>query len=270
METAILPWDACCISSLLHGAGTWTDLTGSTEKNLNGLQLWFLRLVLQVGPGAPVASLLWDFGMLDMGLRIWIEKLMLALHIRRLDDRSLAGKVYKEQKLNKWPGLAQEVDDICNKLTVQNVNSTKLSSKAYRREVEEACHKLNEERLRKQAEGKTKCERISTESYGKMAYIGDSRIHNVRQMFKTRYGLLPFAGNYSKDKRFARSNWLCKCGESREEESHLLSGVCEIYGEIRDKYSNLNDDNQLVNFFNEVLAQRDKLEEEEKNKKREE
>ena len=162
------------------------------------------------------------------------------------------------------------MDDICNKLTVQTVNSTKLSSKAYRREVEEACHKLNEERLRKQVEGKTKCERINTENYGKMSYIGDSRISNVRQMFKTRYGLLPFAGNYSKDKRFARTEWLCKCGEAREEESHLLSGVCEIYGEIRDKYSNLNDDNQLVDFFNEVLAQRDKLEEEEKNKKREE
>ena len=89
-------------------------------------------------------------------------------------------------------------------------------------------------------------------------------------MFNTRYGLLPFAHNYSKDKRFARSDWLCKCGESREEESHLLSGDCEIYGEIRDKYSNLNDDNQLVNFFNEVLAQRDKLEEEEKKKKSQE
>ena len=152
METAILLWEACCISSLLHGAGTWTDMSGPTEKSLNSLQLWFLRLVLQVGPGALLASLLWDFKMLDMGLRVWIEKLMLALHIRRLDDRSLAGKVYKEQKLNNWPGLAQEVDEICQKLSVQNVNTTKLSAKAYRREVEEACHKVNEERLRKQAE----------------------------------------------------------------------------------------------------------------------
>ena len=51
---------------------------------------------------------------------------------------------------------------------------------------------------------------------------------------------------------------------------HLLSGVCETYGEIREKYHDLNDDNQLVDFFNEVLAKRDKLEEEERNKKREE
>ena len=150
------------------------------------------------------------------------------------------------------------------------MHTTKLSSKVYRRKVEEACHKVNEERLRKQAEGKTKCERIMTESYEKKAYISDNVMFNVRQTYKTRYAMLPFAGNYGKDKRYARSDWLCRCGESREEESHLLSGKCQVYGEIRSSYENLNDDKQLVEFFNEVLAMRDKLEEEEKAKSREE
>ena len=63
------------------------------------------------------------------------------------------------------------------------------------------------------------------------------------------------------------SNWLCKCGE-KEEESHLLSGNCEVYGDIRGNYSNLNDDNQLVDFFNEELARRDKLDEDEKENKK--
>ena len=89
-------------------------------------------------------------------------------------------------------------------------------------------------------------------------------------MYKTRYGMMSFAGNYAKDRRFARSNWLCKCGKSREEESHLISGNCEVYGEIRSSYSDLNDDKQLVDFFNEVLSRRDELEEKEKNDNREE
>ena len=76
--------------------------------------------------------------------------------------------------------------------------------------------------------------------------------------------MLPFAGNYSKDVRFARTDWLCRCGKEREEESHLLSGNCNVYGEIRGRYDNLDDDNQLVKFFNDILARRDKLEEEEK------
>ena len=60
LETALLLWEACCLPSLLAGAGAWIDMSKATEKKLNSIQNWFLRLVLQVGPGAPLASLLWD------------------------------------------------------------------------------------------------------------------------------------------------------------------------------------------------------------------
>ena len=32
METAIFLWEACCISYLLHGSGTWTDMSEATEQ----------------------------------------------------------------------------------------------------------------------------------------------------------------------------------------------------------------------------------------------
>ena len=40
-----------------------------------------------------------------------------------------------------------------------------------------------------------------------------------------------------------------------------MSGYCQVYGEIRKKYGYLDDDDTLVNFFNEVLALREKLDE---------
>ena len=67
METALLLWEACCLPSLLNGAGTWTELSKQTEKKLNQIQYWFLRLILQVGPGALLASLLWDSALLEVG-----------------------------------------------------------------------------------------------------------------------------------------------------------------------------------------------------------
>ena len=91
METAILLWEACCVPSLLHGAGTWMEMSNDTERRLNTLQQWFLRLILQVGPGAPLASLYWETACLDMGLRVWREKVMLVLHIRSLGCETLAG-----------------------------------------------------------------------------------------------------------------------------------------------------------------------------------
>ena len=219
-----------------------------------------IRLVLQVGPGAPVSSLLWDFALLDMGLRVWREKLMLALHIKRLNEDTLARKVYEEQKANKWPGLVEETQKICEILSIENVHTTKLSKKVYRKIITEACHKENEKRLRDKMQGKKKCDRINKERYGKKEYLKNKDIQSARQLYRTRFGMQPFAGNYSHDRRFARTEWLCQCREAREEESHLLSGNCPVYGEIWAKFNNLDDDDSLVKFFNEVLSLRDELE----------
>ena len=102
METALFLWESCCVPSLLNGAGTWTQISVSTEKRLNAIQNIFLRLAFQTGPGSPLASMAWDSGILDMSLRVWIEKMMLIIHIRNMDIDTLARRVYEEQKGQAW------------------------------------------------------------------------------------------------------------------------------------------------------------------------
>ena len=121
----------------------------------------------------------------------------------------------------------------------------------------EACHHKNEENLRGLAKGK--CERISAEKYEKKDYILSKNIFTARQHYRARWGMQAFAGNYSHDKRYAGSNWLCLCQESREEESHLMSGNCKVYGDLTLKYSDLTCDDNLADLFTEVLARREQL-----------
>ena len=100
-------------------------------KKLNQLQEWFLRLVLRFWPGTPLAALAWDTGALCMELRIWKEKLLLVLHLRTLEEDSLAGWVYKEQIKYVWPGLAEKAKEICKILKIEDVNQTDLGKKEY-------------------------------------------------------------------------------------------------------------------------------------------
>ena len=97
-------------------------------------------------------------------------------------------------------------------------------------------------------------------------YLSENKIEDVRLRFKTRVGLLPFAGNYSNDKKYAKSQWLCRCG-NRENESHIIDGTCSIYNDIWQKYSNLDNDEDLVHFFSEVLERRRKIETMEENER---
>ena len=173
MDTALLLWETCCIPSLLHGAGTWTDITAAAEKKLNTIQRWYFRLIYQIGPGAPLSSLLWDSITLDMKFRVWIEKILLILAIRNLEEDSIAHLVYREQKEKKWPGLAAETAKICMDLNIEDCNITLLSKKDYKQLVMEACHLKNKESLLLLAKGK--CEQLLWEEYKKNEYISKKK-----------------------------------------------------------------------------------------------
>ena len=257
METALLLWEVCCIPSLLHGAGTWMDISAASIKKLNQIQCWFLRLALQVGPGAARVSLLWDTACWDFQLRIYWEKILMVLHIRKLDKGSLAQLIYEEQKKKQWPGLSRETRDICTALKIPDCNETHIGKSEYLLLVREAIHKKNESMLRLLAVGK--CQRIVGEDYGKKQYISKKNIFNVRQQYRARFGLEKFAGNYSNDRRFSSSEWLCRCLEAREDESHLTSGKCKVFGDIKERFGDLHDDENLVQFFQEVLTRRDEI-----------
>ena len=147
METALMLWETCCIPSMMHGAGTWVEMNKATEKRLNSLQVWFVRLILQVGQGSALSGLFWDTALLDFGLRIWIEKAMLIMHLRSLDESTLARSTYIEQKEKNWPGLVQETKTICQELKIEDVNETKLNKNSFRSLLVKACHAKNEERI---------------------------------------------------------------------------------------------------------------------------
>ena len=100
-----------------------------------------------------------------------------------------------------------------------------------------------------------------SEPYGKKTYFEKKILSQVRNIYKTRVGLLPFARNYSHDYQFKRTDWLCRCGKAREEEKHLMSGKCEVYKDINERHKDLSSDESLLAFFQEILKRREELEE---------
>ena len=100
MVTAVTLWERCCVPSLLHGAGAWVNISPETIKRLNSTQQWYWRLILQVGPGAPLVSLSWDVAWLGRG-------------------SAGCSTRYLEQQAMVWPGLSAEVEHICKVLHYQ-------------------------------------------------------------------------------------------------------------------------------------------------------
>ena len=71
----------------------------------------------------------WDTAVLDMSIQIWVEKIMLIIHIKSLDESAIASKIYKEQKEKNWPGLACETALLCQALDIEDRNIAKLGKR---------------------------------------------------------------------------------------------------------------------------------------------
>ena len=54
---------------------------------------------------------------------------------------------------------------------------------------------------------------------------------------------------------------MCQCLKTVEEEDHIVSGQCEVYGDLRSQFGDLQQDKNLVQYFQAVLDRKDILEE---------
>ena len=134
-----------------------------------------------------------------------------------------------------------------------------MSDKEFIKEAKSAIKRKDENELKAMSVNKTKMKKILKEPFGMKKYLQQNNIEEAREMFKTRVKLQPFAGNYSNDRRFARTNWLCRCMGAREEEDHLTSGQCPVYGDLVTEQGDLENDNNLVSLFKEILSRREKM-----------
>ena len=73
-----------------------------------------------------------------------------------------------------------------------------------------------------------------------------------------------FAVNFSDDRDFAPTNWLCICKDSKEEKGNIRSGRYEVNGDLKTAFGDLNKNCNLVDFFSAFLDRRGKLEEEDR------
>ena len=195
--------------------------------------------------------------MKNVKLRIWREKIMLIHHIRRLNEEALASEIYKEQVRNNWPGLAREVEDICEQLGIENVNETALSKTQFSKLVDKAMVQKEDQMLKEESVNMEKMKVIRADVWGLKEYVRTGHMYSVRSTWEVRAYMLRVAGNYSHHSRYLATGWLCQACrlQVREDQDHLTS--CAGYEDLREG-KDMGDDEQLVEFFQAVMRRRER------------
>ena len=103
------------------GAGTWLGNIDATIKLCNSVQNFYWQLILKVPESCPKLSPMCETFMIGCKYRVWKEKCLLLLRIKQLEDNALAKQIYKAADINNWPGLATEVQAICEQIKIKDI-----------------------------------------------------------------------------------------------------------------------------------------------------
>ena len=96
-----------------------------------------------------------------------------------------------------------------------------------------------------------------SENFELKPYLSNLSLADARIKFKIRSEMLDVKFNYKSDKENSADLWRCdSCQTSIETQDHVL--WCPAYVDFR-LNKNINDDQDLIDYFRKVLAVRDKL-----------
>ena len=172
---------------MLSGAGTWLGECKDATSLCDQLQNFFWRVILKVPESCPKVALRSETGMLGMKWRIWQEKIFVLLRIRNHSEDTLCRQIYEEGELRKWPGLGQEVKEICATLDIPDANKEIISKSIVKNAVRNHHYKEMKEEISKMK----KLDPIKHEDFSEaQKYLQDKSIENGRTAFKLRSQML--------------------------------------------------------------------------------
>ena len=113
-------WNIAIVPSLLTNCSVWTEMSEALIKLCEEQQNMLVRSLLKMPGLTPIPALRALTGLLGFQWRIWQEKLLLVVAIRKAEG-TLTKLVLEEQLTMGWPGLCQEVTKICDTIGLPDV-----------------------------------------------------------------------------------------------------------------------------------------------------
>jgi hypothetical protein len=194
--------------------------------------------------------------------RVYLEKLRLMDAIKRQEDEVLAKEVLEQQLQMGWPGLAQEVEEICREVGLPNICYVEVDKKTMEQAVFYNHYKLLKEGMKKYR----KLDAISDGDFTKMqGYMRHYNIEYSRMAFRLR--TRQFRCRVNMPKLFRDILWCHSCSSGPEEgpgggpapaESQGHLQVCLAYSHLRVGRDVELCEEDRVKYFMELTVEREK------------
>ena len=140
-------------------------------------------------------------------------------------------------------------------LEVESVQETELKKEKYKKLIRDACYDKDAMEMRQKM--KSKCSEIQFDKFELQPYMKNNSLRDIRELFRIKIRMNHLRANFPSDpKHKVEGGMVCMgCGVEKETNTHMTE--CVAYADLLEGRV-LRDDSDLVGFYREVMARRDK------------
>ena len=141
------------------------------------------RDILEVPESCSKVALRCEPQITGMKWRVWQAKCFLLKQILHLEDDALAKEVCQMADENRWPGLKEEVRNICKQIGIQDIGNYNVS----KAQIQEAIFNSHYRNMKEQLKSSKKLDDIKNEDFRKtQPYFLYKSVQNGRLSFRIR------------------------------------------------------------------------------------
>ena len=248
-------YNTCIVSSLLNNCSVWVDIQEKSIKRLDTLQNMFVKTLLHLPDSTPVPALRAITGQLGMKWRVWQEKLLLILAIRKLEEHTFAKEMFEQQLTEGWPGLTAEATTICKDIGIKDVCREDVSKDDIKTGILNHHHAA----LKKEMEGKEKCvELLKVDLRTPQPYLASTCLAEARMGARVQVRMIRCPGNMPGLYRGRMECETCEpwreVGEQPPISSQDHLRTCRAYQFLQREHKDMDIDfNVLTKYFMDLM-----------------
>ena len=215
--------NACVDGKVKYGCAVWNKLSDGQVKELNALKVNMLKRVMDLPYSTPSTIIQYEFGVTDLELDTYMEKIILAYDMLNTEAESVGKRLLFNMIQNKVPGFCSELDEALDKMGLKADDELlKKSGAEIRCSLKKKIIVMQKERLVQKMMTESKADRILLNGFnfdGKIKlYLSELPFEEARVIFMLRSRMLPTKENF-------RGRWgnECKFCSSTESDMHLFS-----------------------------------------------
>ena len=222
--------NACFKSKFKHGCQVWDGFTKAEETTINKLTPDTLKRTLEVPRSTPKSAVVHETGVVDMDLEVAMERVLLAVHVRKMDSSRIAKQLFDSMYMKKIPGFCTLLDEALNLLGVYGLEHFDNISNE-REAIKDILTKIQHNRLVEEMLRLTKTDALllNFDYNGKMKdYLLKLPFHEAKMIFLIRSRMFPTKANFPG--RWSQSD-VCPfcCGIETDEHLFKCCGYMDLH-----------------------------------------